>query len=161
VFLFLYETMFGDSSIERLLMMIGGIRPMTRLLIATVAILMAAPVRAQLKEPQHAPLADQCVADLHLWANEDVKNEYLDAEEALDKSGAPDHSTINKLPIHELVAREHEMQQCKAVDPARKAEYSVALRFYLSVMDDRRMAYFARHPEAYEQLVKEDDAGIR
>jgi hypothetical protein len=137
------------------------IRLMTRMLIATVAILMAAPVRAQVKGPPHAPLEAQCVADLHLWANEDVKNEYMDAEESLDKTGAKDHSTINKLSIHELVARGHELHECKAVDPARKAEYGVALRFYLSVMDDRRSAYFERHPEAYDQLVKEDDAGVR
>jgi hypothetical protein len=110
---------------------------------------------------QHAPLAAQCQADVRLWANERVKNEYLDAEDLKSKSGTNNRSEINSLNVHELVKREHELGQCKDVDPEHRSEYSTALKFYLSVMDDRRSYFMSRHPDIYDQFVKEDAAGER
>jgi len=109
---------------------------------------------------QHAPLAAQCRADVRLWANERVKNEYFDAEQGVDK-GLKDDSAINQLNIHELTARSHELIQCKDVDPGNAAQYREAVGFYQDVLNWRRQRFFERHMDLYDLLVNEDVADER
>jgi hypothetical protein len=59
-------------------------------LLLMAAMFVAHPLFGQ--EVKHAPTVDQCQADVRLWANDRVENEYLDAEDLKSKSGTNNRS---------------------------------------------------------------------
>jgi len=115
----------------------------------------AAP-RAQ----QHAPIAEQCRADLAVWYSYGVALEYAWAETEKLRNGTPDRTEINKLFLPEINARQREMGECMPVDTSRRDDYFTALTFYRSIADNREHSFLVRH-DLLAQLMREDADGER
>jgi hypothetical protein len=103
----------------------------------------------------------QCQADARLWANNHIESDYYDGEHAKTMTGANNNSAINKLSIHEIVARIHKLNQCNQVDSDHLPTYRAASDFYSLVIDGRHADFFGRHPEIYQMFAEEDEAGAR
>ena len=77
---------------------------------------------------QHAPLPEQCRADLAVWYSQDLRIEYDIAETARAKSGTPNRTETNKLFLPEIFDRQREMSDCREVDPTYSNRYFEAFR---------------------------------
>lgn len=100
---------------------------------------------------QHAPTAEQCLADARIWSHQ-----------------APDHAAA--LPYQELNAREAEMQNCHIevfnIDYMTKENatldfaYTSFSRKYLNEQRSRLVDFLARH-KLDDEFSKEDSEGKR
>lgn len=114
--------------------------------------------------------SQQCRTTTADWNNAKDKDEYEKAESASDtayvldpNSNAVPHpapTKIGLIPARELVWRRGVLYACMRIDTARHDIYSEVDTFYLQVLFNRDTNYLARH-QLYEQLLDEDDQGIR
>jgi hypothetical protein len=114
-----------------------------------IAILLAAillPGFANLAQ-EHAPTAEQCDADLRLWASQ--------------------ASTLDKLPYKEVEAREQEMFNCGGSVNSQTQQgfikaksYDSASNLYRGEMGERLSDFLVRH-NLIEQFLAEDAQGKR
>lgn len=106
----------------------------------------------------HAPTAEQCVADMRLWSSQ--MDDYLIAETARIKSGTPDKSQVIGLTMTQLNDRASEMVECVAVDPSGQVDYRQEASEYNDAYRDRFERYIVRH-HLMDQVLKEDEEGLR
>jgi len=114
------------------------------------------PIRAQ----QHAPMPEQCRADLAVWYSPDMENEFYKAETVRVTDGTPDRTETNRVLLPEIEARMHEMAECRNIDPAHSERYGSAFDFYEIVAGTRYYNFVLRH-NLFEQLLSEDAEGKR
>jgi hypothetical protein len=110
------------------------------LLTAAVILFFASSLTPQ--EVEHAPTVAQCQADQALW---------------LSKLEGPDP---NSLGFPTLLAWEHEMIQCEAVDPSNLNKYYNTWA-EAQASDSSRQFHFIKRHGFYDQFLAEDAAGKR
>jgi hypothetical protein len=110
-------------------------------LLLAVAILIAVPALGQ--EVKHAPTAAQCQADQRLWLST------LESNHGFEDVRMPT-----------LVAWEHEMSQCQAVDPPNNIKYYNTWGEGKAEESLRERDFITRHG-FYDQFIAEDAAGKR
>jgi hypothetical protein len=110
-------------------------------LLLAVAIVIAVPALGQ--DVEHAPTVAQCQADQRLWLSK------LEANHGLDDVTVPT-----------LVAWEHEMIKCEAVDPPNRLQYYNTWGEATAIEAWREHNFIKRHG-LDEQFLAEDAAGKR
>ena len=130
-------------------------RKLIGLLIAGLWLSVAPLVRAQ----EHAPLLDQCKADLALWYSEEDRTEYLKAEITHNTNGTKNPTDYARLPIKVIDFRIKEMGDCGAVS-GQDEQYYKAEIFYADIRCDRYFHFLARH-HLMQQFLIEDEKGTR
>jgi hypothetical protein len=119
-------------------------------------LLIAAPL---VKAQEHAPLLDQCKADIALWYSDESEVEYRKAENAHRTDGTKNRTDYAKLPIKVLNFRVGELVDCWSVS-GQDDRYFKAARFYGEIREDRYYRFLVRH-HLIKQLLTEDEKGIR
>src|SRR6266849_2054974 len=95
----------------------------------------------------HAPILEQCKADVAVWGDSGAQLEYSKAQLAFIEDGTPNKTEINKLSMQELTERMSEMVDCmKEVDPVVEAkDYQSVMSFYQNIEGDRAYDFIVRH----------------
>ncbi len=118
-----------------------------------VILLSASSVHPQ----QHAPTVEVCRADYAVW-NAEIKQTSRE-------------TTMKRLSLNELIARQSEMAACLQVELAmldasnvdellRVSKYEVLSGAYLSEITERQEHFIDRH-KMWQQFLHEDTAGSR
>jgi hypothetical protein len=115
-------------------------------------------VSPQANTQDHAPTAEQCLADMRLWRSQ--MTEYLDAETAHINMGSPNNSELMKLTARQLNHRAYEMGKCAIIDPSRADDYNGELNSYSEARKDRFVSFVLRH-HLEKEFYQEDEAGKR
>jgi hypothetical protein len=108
---------------------------------------------------QHAPLLEQCKADLAVWYDDEAVIEYQKAEILYRTDSVTNRTDYAKLPIKTLSFRLKEMGDCWSVSN-QDDRYYKAFKFYGDVRGDRYYHFIIRH-HLMNQLLAEDEKGIR
>lgn len=109
---------------------------------------------------EHAPTAAQCQADVAVWGDSEIINQYLNAELYSYQTKTANRAEISKLGWQEVDAREAEMAVCPKVDPQGAKRYVDTANFYEMVMGHRLGDFVMRH-NLWQQFSKEDAEGER
>ena len=111
-------------------------------LLAFLLLLSGIPASPLPQQAEHAPTVAQCQADQALWLSK-MENE-----------------SMSDVTILTILAWEHEMQQCKDVDPANQDKYYNAQSEAIAAESIREANFIAR-AGLWERFVAEDAAGKR
>ncbi len=111
---------------------------------------------------KHAPILEQCMADVAVWGDIGAQLEYSKAQFAFIQDGTLNKTEINKLSMEELNERMSEMGDCiKEVDPLTEAkDYESVVSFYQNIEGDRAYDFIVRHG-LHDRFYLEDRQGKR
>lgn len=129
-----------------------------RIMMCLLGILLFAPgQRAQ--EP--VPTTEACRANRIEWYGQEARRtDYLDQQSKQIKNGTTNTNPFAKLSLREVLLRSQVMGLCVAVDPQNRDQYAQTQNFYSGIQADRTSGFLKRH-NLYQQVLSEDDAGIR
>ena len=119
-----------------------------------LGLVLCAPTRAQ----EHAPLLATCEADVALWFNMDEFTKYDNAQTVFYTSNTPNKTSLNSLPVTEVIARHEEMSKCYSM--TEREIYYRADNAYMGILHDRQTDFMVRH-NLVRQFRAEDAAGKR
>jgi hypothetical protein len=111
-------------------------------LLAFLLLFSGIPASPLPQQAEHAPTVAQCQADQALWLSK------------------MENDSMSDVTVLTILAWEHEMQQCKDVDPANQDKYYNTQNEAIAAESIREANFIAR-AGLWERFVAEDAAGKR